>query len=79
MAYEFNRLGAYVILSARNVKELERVKASCKNPENAEVLPMDMADFKEVRRLTQKLIEGLEAKGKRIDVVVENAGLSMRC
>jgi NADP-dependent 3-hydroxy acid dehydrogenase YdfG len=45
MAYEFNRHGAYVILSARNLKELERVKAGCEHPENAEVLVMDMADF----------------------------------
>jgi short-subunit dehydrogenase len=79
LAYEFNRHGAHVILSARSVKELERVKASCSHPENAEVLPMDMTDYKEVRRLTQQLIERLESNGKKIDIVVENAGLSMRC
>jgi dehydrogenase/reductase SDR family member 7 len=79
LAYEFNRHGAHVILSARNVKELERVKESCSHPENAEVLPMDMTDYKEVRRLTQQLIEKLESNGKKIDIVVENAGIAMRC
>lgn len=52
MAYEFNRHGAHVILSARNQKELERVKAACEHPENAEVLVMDMANFKQVRTIT---------------------------
>lgn len=52
MAYEFNRCGAYVILSARNQKELERVKAACEHPENAEVVVMDMANFKQVRTIT---------------------------
>jgi short-subunit dehydrogenase len=32
LAYEFNRHGAYVVLSARNSKELERVKQSCPHP-----------------------------------------------
>jgi short-subunit dehydrogenase len=40
---------------------------------------MDMAKFEEVRSITRKFIEGLEAQGKKIDVIVENAGLSMRC
>jgi len=32
LAYEFNRCGAYVILSARNTTELKRVKDNCPNP-----------------------------------------------
>jgi NADPH:quinone reductase-like Zn-dependent oxidoreductase len=32
MAYEFNRHGAHVILSARNTTELKRVQANCPNP-----------------------------------------------
>lgn len=78
LAYEFNRHGAYVVLSARNTKELERVKASCPHPDNAEVLPLDMTNYEEVKKVTNTLIDRLEANGKKIDVVVENAGLSMR-
>lgn len=68
-----------MVLSARNVKELERVKQSCPNPEKAEVLPMDMTNYKEVKNITERYIKGLESNGQKIDVVVENAGLSMRC
>jgi len=56
LAYEFNRQGAHVIISARNAKELERVKHSCPHPENAEVVPMDMADFKAVRKISEEVI-----------------------
>lgn len=31
LAYEFSKYGAHLILSARNIKELERVKSSCQN------------------------------------------------
>jgi NADP-dependent 3-hydroxy acid dehydrogenase YdfG len=38
---------------------------------------MDIADYKAVQKITASLIERLESNGKRIDVVVENAGTSM--
>ena len=44
LAYEFNKKGAHVVLTARNVKELQRVKASCEHPEETTILPLDMTD-----------------------------------
>ena len=35
LAYEFNRHGAWVVLTARNEKELERVRQACPFPEKA--------------------------------------------
>lgn len=43
MTKRFASLGASVILSARNVKELERVKSESKNPEKHMILPMDFS------------------------------------
>jgi NADP-dependent 3-hydroxy acid dehydrogenase YdfG len=40
---------------------------------------MDMTDYEGVRTITDKLIKRLEKDGKKLDIVVENAGLSMRC
>ncbi|NIS38160.1 SDR family NAD(P)-dependent oxidoreductase, partial [Candidatus Saccharibacteria bacterium] len=40
LAYEFNKKGAKIILSARRVEELERVKNSCENAEESvRILP----------------------------------------
>lgn len=38
-----------------------------------------MMDYGQVREVTGRIVGELEAKGKRLDVVVENAGVSMRC
>ena len=48
LAYEFNRLGASLIISARNVKELERVKAACAYPDKVQVVRLDMTDFGQI-------------------------------
>lgn len=77
LAYEFNKCGAFVIISARSSQELERVKASCPHPDHAEVLPLNITDYKETIATTHKLIERLESQGKRIDIVVESVGQSM--
>ena len=78
LAYEFNRKGAHVVLTARNVKELERVQAACEHPEETTILQLDMTDYKAVKRATEEYLGGLESKGRKLDIVVENAGLSMR-
>lgn len=52
LAYEFNKCGAHVILSARNIKELNRVKDACPFPENAEVVALDMIKYDQVKKTT---------------------------
>lgn len=38
-----------------------------------------MTDYPSVEKLTQEILADLESKGKKLDMVVENAGVSMRC
>lgn len=59
LAYEFNRLGAEIIISARNLSELQRVKEKCYNPANVTILRMDMTDYDTVREITHNIIENL--------------------
>lgn len=75
MAKDFNTEGAKVILSARNIKELERVQASFSNKSTPSViLPFDVQKYSEAETITQ---QALKAFGK-IDILVNNAGLSQR-
>lgn len=48
LAYEFSRLGATLILSARNLQELERVKKACVNPDKVTVYALDMSKFDKI-------------------------------
>lgn len=79
LAYAFSKSGASLIISARNKKELERVRHSCAHPDKVQVVELDMCDFAAIEKVTQRVIEELEAKNEKLDIVVENAGVSMRC
>ncbi len=75
MAYAFRAEGARLILSARNVEELERVKKQCGGPEQeVVVLPLDLED---IPALKGKADEALRAFG-RMDILVNNGGLGTR-
>lgn len=75
MARAFNVLGAKVILSARNVVELERVQASFENATiDSLILPYDVQKYTEAAEIGQKAINAFG----RIDILVNNAGLSQR-
>ncbi len=66
--------GARVILSARNEEKLQEVQKSLKNPETHFVLPLDLSEPDNFSQLVDAVI----AKYKRIDVLVNNGGLSQR-
>ncbi|MBI3510590.1 MAG: SDR family oxidoreductase [Bacteroidetes bacterium] len=71
----FAKEGAKIILSARRTEELEKVKREASLTENNSlVLPLDLSDTKNVNDLVQKVI----AKFSRIDVLVNNGGVSQR-
>ena len=53
LAYEFNRRGARLIISARNVQELQRVQKACHTPEEVEIVKMDMTNYEEVEKVTK--------------------------
>ncbi|PKH66231.1 short chain dehydrogenase [Flavobacterium sp. ALD4] len=73
LAYELSQRNCKLILSARNVENLQRVKAKCLNGEVV-VLPFDLADFNSAKNHVEKAISFF---GK-IDVLINNGGVSQR-
>ncbi|MFC7704627.1 SDR family oxidoreductase [Plastorhodobacter daqingensis] len=66
--------GATVVLAARRAEALEEVATECRNAgANALVVPTDVRDEDQVRRLCQAAVEQFG----RIDVWVNNAGVAM--
>jgi len=75
LAYEFNKKGTHLILSARRTEELERVKNGCINSdETVKILPLDLADADSI---PQKAQEALELFGS-VDMLINNGGISQR-
>lgn len=73
LAYELSRKSCKLILSARNVEALEKVKSKCETTEVV-VLPLDLADFENAKNYAEKAVS---AFGK-IDILVNNGGVSQR-
>lgn len=75
MAKCFNKYGAKVILSARNVKELERVQHSFSNPKIPSlILPLDVQQFDVMPAKAEEAIAAFE----KVDILINNAGISQR-
>jgi len=75
IAYEMAKEKAKLVLSARRAEVLEKVASKC-NELGAEclVLPMDVTDIESIDGHVNKLLE----KFGRVDVLVNNAGISQR-
>lgn len=74
-AKAFNAAGAKLILSARNIKELQRVQGELPNKNTPSViLPFDVQKYQEAENMAKKAIETF---GK-LDILINNAGLSQR-
>lgn len=58
---------------------MKRVKRNCPNPEKVQIISLDMTKYDEIEQVTRNVVEDLEGKGMGLDIVVENAGISMRC
>nr|WP_108978442.1 SDR family oxidoreductase [Leptospira ryugenii] len=72
---ELAKLGARVVLSARNEKELKRVQLECSLDEgHSLLLPLDISDYKNL----QKKVQTVQKKWSQIDVLINNAGVSQR-
>lgn len=65
--------GAKLILSARRVQALERVRQACADPDNVAVLPVDLTDFD-----APALAAQAEALFGPVEILVNNAGRSQR-
>jgi short-subunit dehydrogenase len=73
LAYELSQKNCKLILSARNVENLERVKRKCSSSEVA-LLPFDLSDFSGAKNTVEKAISLF---GK-IDILINNGGVSQR-
>jgi len=74
LAYEADKRGAKVILSARRGKVLEEVKSRCKNQDNIKILPVDLEQTEKLDSYTKEAI----LLFGRVDILVNNGGLSQR-
>jgi short-subunit dehydrogenase len=74
LAYELNKNGNTLILSARRKDALELVKGNCTFPDKVTILPLDLYDFDS---LPNKVKEAIALHGK-VDVLINNGGISQR-
>src|SRR5690554_1707298 len=70
LAVQLAELGSKLILSARNVEELESLKNILKNPEQHMVLRLDLAENGHFPELAKKVVE----QYKRIDYLFNSEG-----
>jgi dehydrogenase/reductase SDR family member 7B len=70
LAIAWSREGARLVLSARDAKELERVRALCANPERHLVKPLDVTDMDAIKRSADEV--------GPVDILVPSAGVSQR-
>ncbi|PJZ59020.1 SDR family oxidoreductase [Leptospira barantonii] len=72
---EAAKRGAKIVLSARRIKELERVKKECGlTKTNSLILPLDLEDYKKLKNVPKKVTDQFQ----RIDVLINNGGISQR-
>jgi short-subunit dehydrogenase len=74
LALQLSSNNCELILSARNVNELEIVKSECADPNKVLILPLDLGDFDGMTTKVEKAI----AHFNQIDILVNNAGISQR-
>ncbi|MCE7985793.1 MAG: SDR family oxidoreductase [Caldilinea sp. CFX5] len=73
LAYALSARGARLILSARRLDELERVRSRCTNADNHLSLPLDLAAF-DAAAVTQQALAEVGA----IDLLIHSGGVSQR-
>ena len=75
LAYAFAKEGAFLVLSARNIEKLKKVRDNClKSTSKCWIFPIDLL---EVGKLEKAVTEVIKQAGK-IDVLINNAGRSQR-
>lgn len=70
-AVHFSTLGAKLVLTGRNVENLNKVAADCQSPSDHFVVPADVTDEEDVKKVVEQAIKHF---GK-LDVLVNNAGI----
>ncbi|MEC9374930.1 MAG: SDR family NAD(P)-dependent oxidoreductase [Pseudomonadota bacterium] len=75
LAKVFHKEGANIIISARRINELERVKASCSDgPGSVDLVPFDLVDSAARKQAAENVL----SKYDRLDVLINNAGIGQR-
>ena len=75
LAQAFASEGAKLVLSARRIEELQRVKQSLNfSDSNVLILPFDLSDSSKTNELTEQVI----SKFGKIDILINNGGISQR-
>lgn len=79
LAYEMAKVGCRIVLSARRLEELQRVKKECLSfgklmDDDIFVLPLDMLNFDKHKVAVDEVL----ARFNKIDILVNNAGRSQR-
>lgn len=74
LAYALAAKGAKLILSARNLSELNRVRLACSSPDTHQVVPLDLEQYHGL----EAIAEEIWARYGPIDVLINNAGVSQR-
>ena len=73
-AYEWSKLGAQLILSARRESELERVKSACAFSERCTLAPLDLSQQGDIEAVADRMLQQFGT----IDILVNNGGISQR-
>lgn len=74
MAKHFASKKAYLLISGRNMKELERLKDECSQAKGVEVYTFDLENHEEVKKVAEEIIE----KHVFIDILINCGGVSQR-
>jgi short-subunit dehydrogenase len=74
LALELSQQDCKLILSSRREDALNEVKSQCKQPSNVVVLPLDLADYKNMKPIAEIAISCF---GK-VDLLINNGGISQR-
>lgn len=74
LAKQYAAKNIQLVLSARNEKELERVKRECRGASDILILPLDLTETNLLKEKTEKVI----LQFGRIDILINNGGISQR-
>jgi len=74
LAYEWSKLGAHLILSARRENEMERVKTACVHSDRCTVIPLDLSRQEDIEATADRMLQQFGV----IDILVNNGGISQR-
>lgn len=74
LALALSKQDCKLILSSRNIEQLQEVKTACGNSENIKILPFDLAHYINMPNVVK---EALKLFGN-IDLLINNGGISQR-